>query len=181
MAPLISNGLYLRPFNDADATSFATAVRESVDTVGPWMSWCHADYSVEEAQAWFRICESNLASMQSVDLGIFTAEGVLCGGIGVNQINPQANMGNLGYWVRQSMQGRGIASRAVHAMANFAFTQLGLTRLEIVAAQDNAASRRTAQGVGALFECIARNRIIINGRPQAAAVYSLVPQFPYFP
>lgn len=176
MASLISNGFCLRLFNDADALSFVAAVRESVSTVGPWMPWCHADYSEEEARAWFKICESNFACMQAVDLGIFTAEGMLCGSIGVNQINPQANMANLGYWVRQSMQRRGIASRAVHVMADFAFTRLGLTRLEIIAAEGNAASRRTAQSAGALFECIARNRMVVNGKPQAAVVYSLVPR-----
>ena len=86
------------------------------------------------------------------------------------------NVGNIGYWVRQSRQNQGIATRALRAIAQFGFAQLKLTRLEIVAAETNVPSRRVADKVGAVFECVARNRILVHGRPQAAAVYSPVPE-----
>lgn len=54
--------------------------------------------------------------------------------------------------------------------------ELKLTRLEIVAPEDNVPSRRVAEKVGAVFECIARNRVMVHGKPQNAAVYALVPE-----
>jgi RimJ/RimL family protein N-acetyltransferase len=82
---------------------------------------------------------------------------------------------NLGYWVRQSEQRKGIALEAVKAIAGFAFASLGLARVEIVAAVENRASRRVAERAGAHFDGIAPNRIIDHGQPQPAAVYSLLP------
>jgi RimJ/RimL family protein N-acetyltransferase len=87
----------------------------------------------------------------------------------------QHNFGNIGYWVRQSRQQQGVATRAVRTIAAYGFSCLELTRLEIVAAVDNGPSRAVAEKVGAVFECVARNRLIVNGHPVAAAVYSLTP------
>jgi hypothetical protein len=35
-APLLADGLCIRPFADQDVAEFVTAVRESVATVGAW-------------------------------------------------------------------------------------------------------------------------------------------------
>ena len=140
------------------------------------MPWCTAMYSCDEATSWFDLCTYSLRTNLEYDLGIFSLEsGLLLGGISVNQINQQHNFGNVGYWVRQSQQKKGYASRAVLAISEFGFTKLKLTRLEIVAAVNNFPSRQVAEKVGASFECVARNRLIVFGQPCDAAVYSLVP------
>jgi RimJ/RimL family protein N-acetyltransferase len=41
------------------------------------------------------------------------------GGIAINQINREHEFGNIGYWVRQSRQRRGIALRAVPGNRRF--------------------------------------------------------------
>jgi len=175
-APLLADGLCIRPFADQDVAEFVTAVRESVATVGAWMPWCVGDYSSEDAKAWFDECSANLSASHAYDVGIFSPEGrTFYGGIAINQINREHEFGNIGYWVRQSRQRRGIALRAVRVIAAFGFNFLKLTRLEIVAPEDNIASRGVAEKAGATFECVARNRLVIKGRPVAAAVYSLTP------
>jgi len=172
----VDHEVYIRSFQKNDSLSFVEAVHESVDTVGVWMSWCHQGYSVQEAESWFKLCKQNLATSQAYDFGLFSvsADQVL-GGIAINQINKEHNFGNIGYWVRQSQQGRGIATKATQAIATFGFKELELTRLEIVVAEENLASRRVAEKVGARFECIPRNRLVIRGMPTDSAVYSLQP------
>ena len=140
------------------------------------MDWCHQGYSVNDAEAWFDACERNLESGSAFDVGMFAVDGShLLGGIAINHLNRRENFGNIGYWVRQSCQRQGVATRGVQSMAEYGFGQLELTRLEIAVAEQNAPSRRVAEKVGAVFECIARNRILVHGKPQPAAVYSLVP------
>ena len=175
-APLLADGLCIRPYAEEDIADFVTAVRESVGTVGVWMPWCVGSYSSADAKAWFDQCSANLSASHAYDVGIFSAEGrTLYGGIAINQINRQHNFGNIGYWVRQSRQRQGIALRAVRVIAAFGFNFLKLTRLEIVAPEDNIASRGVAERAGATFECVARNRLVMNGQPLDAAVYSLTP------
>jgi ribosomal-protein-serine acetyltransferase len=176
MEPLIAYNLCIRPFRRNDAPSFVAAALESVQTVGVWMPWCYANYSIDDAQAWFQSCARNLESHTAYEMGVFSADGeAFFGGVSINQLNHEHNFGNLGYWVRQSRQRQGIASQAVKMIAEFGFDKLRLTRLEFVLAEGNHASRRVAEKVGAQFECIARNRLFIQGKPHPAAIYSLVP------
>jgi len=177
MQPLISRDLCIRPFRKDDGPQFASAVLESQSTVGLWMDWCHQGYSVKDAESWFEVCDRSLEADSAYEVGIFAADGThLLGGIGINQLNRRQNFGNIGYWVRQSCQRQGVATRGVQSIAEYGFGQLALTRLEIVAPEKNDPSRGVAKKVGAVFECIARNRVLVHGKPQPAAVYSLVPE-----
>lgn len=176
MQPLIARDLCIRPFRKSDGPAFVEAVRESLSTVGVWMSWCTERFAIEDAEAWFAFCNEKLETGAAYDLGAFSKDDrKLLGGIAVNQINRIQNFGNIGYWVRQTCQRQGIATRAVQSIAAYGFGHLKLTRLEIVAPELNAASRGVAEKVGAVFECIARNRVIVHGKAQPAAVYSLIP------
>jgi RimJ/RimL family protein N-acetyltransferase len=83
-------------------------------------------------------------------------------------------MANLGYWVRSSATKRGVASAATRLIARFGFRELGFQRLEIVAATGNGASQRAAEKAGATREGVLRKRLLINGQPHDAVLYSLV-------
>lgn len=176
MESIRSDQLCLRPWSASDTDAFVAAVRESVASVGRWMDWCHAAYSAEEATHWFARCAAARTERSAFEFGIFASDGVeLLGGVGLNQINAQNNFCNLGYWVRASRQRQGIAARAVDMLAGYGFAELGLTRIEIVVAEGNAASQGVAEKVGAVYEGRARNRLTVAGRPVAAFMYSLIP------
>lgn len=176
MRPLIADGLCIRPFRVSDSEAFAAAVRESVTTVGPWLPWCHAAYNANEARAWITQCAVRLNMGFSYDVGIFSEDcAFLLGGVAINQIDHVHNTGSVGYWVREGKQRQGIATRAARTMAKYGFETLKLTRLEIVAAEGNRASRAVAEKLGATFECVARNRLFVRGAPLDAALYSLIP------
>jgi ribosomal-protein-serine acetyltransferase len=176
MQPIQSNGLILRPFEPGDADAFAAAARQSHTSVGRWMPWCHADYTADEARNWFDVCAQGFAARTSFEFGLFAEDGKeLLGGAGLNHFNPDHNFCNLGYWVRQSRHRQGIALRAARALVDFGFHTLGITRIEIVVAVGNEPSDALARRLGAAFECVARNRLMIGYAPVAASVYSLVP------
>jgi RimJ/RimL family protein N-acetyltransferase len=173
---LRGEGICVRPFVPADAEGFACAARESARSVGRWMSWCHADFSVGEARAWFAICAAELAAGSAFELGIFAGDGgEVLGGIGLNHVIVEHKFCNLGYWVRASRQREGIATRAVRTMARFGFADLGLMRIEIVVAEGNVPSAGVARKAGALYEGLARNRLVVGGASVAAWMFSMVP------
>jgi ribosomal-protein-serine acetyltransferase len=173
---LTASGLCLRPFKDSDVTAFAAAARESAESVGRWMPWCHAGYSAQEARDWFGLCQQHLMEETAYEFGIFNdTTGELLGGAGLNMINRLHNLCNLGYWVRQTRQRQGVALRCVAALSAFGFETLAFTRIEIVVAQGNRASEGVARSAGAQLECLARNRLMIRGEPVAASVFSLIP------
>lgn len=177
MPQISHDGLLLRPFEDGDASAFATAVRESALTVGRWMPWCHANYTLQDALGWFELCRSGASAGTAYEFGIFDEEtSEFLGGAGLNQINLQHAFCNLGYWVRQSRHRQGIAARCVRALADHAFKTLALKRVEVVVALGNQPSFGVARKSGAMLECVARNRLLIHGNSHAASVFSLIPE-----
>jgi ribosomal-protein-serine acetyltransferase len=173
---LTDAGIVIRPLAVDDAPACFAAVRESLDTVGRWMPWCHPGYALRDSEAWAAECERQWAEGTAFEFGIFDPESLdVVGGVGINQINARYRFANLGFWVRASRVRHGVAIAAARLAAKFGFRELGLSRLELVVLVDNIASRRVAEKLGATFECVARNRLVHDGMPFAAAMYSLIP------
>jgi ribosomal-protein-serine acetyltransferase len=106
---------------------------------------------------------------------VFDADsGNYLGGVGLNFVNRIHQCANLGYWVRTSQTGRGVAARAARLAARFALERLGFQRVEILAAVGNHASQRVAEKAGATLEGVLRKRLLVNGEPHDAVLYSLV-------
>ena len=176
MSPIVFEGLIFRSFRNSDAKDFASAARESVETVGRWMPWCTSSFSEHDALAWFKQCRASMRSGTGYELGVFSEKtGELLGGAGLNSIHRQNLFCNLGYWVKQSVQRQGVALRTVHALAPYAFNTLGMQRIEIVIAAGNTASEAVARKYGAQFEGVARNRLQLHGTTVAALMFSIVP------
>src|SRR5262249_3546596 len=131
-----------------EAELFAAA-RESVREVGPRMgTW---QFGATLALAERHVAESIDAWQSSAwyDFTIgftnsFTDGGprpnVVLGRVGLDDVR-DGETANVGYWVRTSQTGQGIATAAVRLVARFGFEDLGLRRLELVIAVDNHASR----------------------------------------
>jgi RimJ/RimL family protein N-acetyltransferase len=172
---LDAQGIRLRPWRCEDNDALFEATRESIASVSPWLPWLHEGYGREDSAKWIADCQSSRERGEAYAFGVFDTQGRALGDIALNRIDTRRGSANLGYWVRESAQGQGIATRAARAIAAFAFDVLGLVRIEIVIAVDNLASRRTAERIGAHFDGISPNRIIHRGKAAPAAVYSLLP------
>lgn len=169
--------LRLRLWNENDVEPLVQALQESMETIGYWQAWCTPDYSLEDARHWINLTrESWQGRGDECALAITDEQSdELMGCIAVNQFRQEQQMANIGYWVRQSRQGQGIAAWAAGMLAPYAFAHFGLQRLEIIAAHENLASCRTAERAGAHFEGIARRRLNVRGQWQDAHMYSLIP------
>ena len=93
----------------------------------------------------------------------------------LNHVNRQYQMANLGYMVRTSRAGEGIATEAAKLAARYGFEQLGLHRIEIIARPENGASLRVAEKLGAVREGLLRNRVQHHGAPCDVYMHSLIP------
>lgn len=167
--------ILIRPLRADDTDAVYEAVRESINEIAPWMSWCHEGYSREETVAFIRSLEGTPDVERDYSFAVIAATtGEFLGTVGLNRIDRLYQMANLGYWVRTSCARRGVASRAARLIARFGFRELGLQRLEIIAATENHASQRAAEKAGATREGILRKRLLIHGRPHDAVMYSFV-------
>lgn len=138
--------------------------------------WCHPAYSLADSERFIAQSETDWQQAAAFQFAILdAATGECCGGIGLNQPNRVHGLYNLGYWVRASRQRQGIATLATRELANAAFADLpALQRLELLTMPDNVASQRTARAVGATYEGLLRQRLVIGPVAHDALLFSLV-------
>jgi len=175
MIELIEGPFLIRPYREEDASTLYEAVRESRSEVSRWLPWCHENYSIEESKEFVGSRATAAHDGEWYSFAVFEREGgKFLGGAGLNFFNRVHQMANLGYWVRTSATGRGVATSAARAVARFGFEELGLQRIEIVAAVGNVPSQRVAEKAGAVREGVLRKRLLIRGESQDAVIFSLV-------
>ena len=174
---LTDGDILVRPVRLDDAEALYEAVRESIPEVSPWLPWCHENYAIDETREFLSSRVNPNQTEEAYSFGIFdqTSQKFL-GGVGINFINRVHQIANLGYWVRSSATGKGVASKATRLVAGFGFAELGLQRIEIIAAVSNIPSQRVAEKAGAVRECVARQRLLIHGERLDAVVFSLLPE-----
>lgn len=174
----LSDGtISIRRYGAEDIPVLFEAARESAgESFTRWMPWYHEQYAIEDSSAFILHCEEAWVKGEEYGFGVFDAgTGDLLGGVGLNQFNRDHKFANLGYWVRSSRMGRGVAPAATLLTARFGFEDLGLNRVEIVVAAGNVRSQRVAEKAGARREGVLRNRLMIGGRLHDALMYSLTP------
>jgi len=173
---LTDENIILRPFHFDDSKQLYQAVYESLAELKPWMSWAHNGYIQQEADDFIRITRARWEEKSLYAFAIIDANnGDVLGGCSLSHKHPVYHFCNVGYWVRASRHGEGIAGRAAKLVVRFGFEHAGLVRAEVVIAVGNEKSMRVAEKIGAHYEGILLNRMVVGTAIFNAHMYSLLP------
>jgi RimJ/RimL family protein N-acetyltransferase len=128
----LSDGIVtLRSWQAGDAPALYEATRKSISTVSPWLSWLDTLYKPEDADHGVTTSQAHWQRQAEFRFAVWDAStSRLLGGAGLNHLNLTHRFGNLGYWVRSSATGTGVAARAARLVARFglATAELGGSR-----------------------------------------------------
>ena len=95
--------------------------------------------------------------------GIFV-DGAFAGELNLNNVVRGAmQSATIGYWIDRARAGRSLMSEAIVVLAQFAFEELNLHRLEICIIPRNSNSRRVVEKLNIREEGIAQRFLEING------------------
>jgi RimJ/RimL family protein N-acetyltransferase len=97
----------------------------------------------------------------------------LLGGITLHHLDPMRDAVEVGYWLFREARGRGVATRAVGALAAHAFAN-GLCRVEAHVRLGNDASERVLERLGFEREGVRRKFLRHEGRRVDATIFSLL-------
>ena len=152
------------------------AIHETLDDLVP-RGMFHSELTLDE------LIENNKNNVEAWDKDenyvffiIDIALNQFVGAVMFNDVNRDYQMANLGYWVRNSRTGEGIATKAAKLAVMYGFEKLGFQRIEIVVAETNKPSLRIAEKLGAVREGLLRNRLFIHGASYDAYMHSLIPK-----
>ena len=167
----------VRPPEPGDAQALWEAVEESRAHLGRWFPWAATYHSVDDARTTIARIRARWLLREDLTVSIFEREtGRLLGGSGLHRPNWDIRAFEIGYWLRQTAEGRGYVREAVQLLTNMAFETLQAKRVEIRMDVANIRSRRVAERLGFVLEGTLRNSMPdIDRRPHDTHIYALVP------
>jgi ribosomal-protein-serine acetyltransferase len=112
-----------------------------------WLPWVDATTTAEFTREFLRGAIAGAIEGKSLIL-VIEHEGAACGTAGFNWIDPQNGGCEIGYWLREDRQKRGIMTACCRALVRHAFDDLGLNQVRIAVAVENARSRRIPERLG---------------------------------
>ena len=146
--PILTERLALRPWTDADHEAFAGMSRDVrvMRFINNGKPLTDEQIVTALARRQEHQAEHGYCMWAVVDRELDAVVGV-CG----IQPLPGTDETGIGWWLRPTHWGRGLATEAATAARDFAFGPAGLTRLVAIAHPDNTASTRVMEKLGLGF------------------------------
>jgi RimJ/RimL family protein N-acetyltransferase len=168
--PLTDGVVILRPWHLDDVTPLAAAVQHP--DIPRW-TFVPSPYTEKDAHEWIAAQPRCAARGESVSLAVaLPHDGDPIGSVGLPRLTWEHGRGEVGYWLAAHARGRGLMTRSVRILAAWAFGDLGLRRLDLLASTENHASHRVAEGAGFRREGLLRSFLVGSDGPFDAVMYS---------
>jgi RimJ/RimL family protein N-acetyltransferase len=168
--------LVVRCWEPADAPGRADAIESSLDHLRPWMLWSHDEpKSPEDRVRLLRSFRGEFDLGRNFVYGILSAdESEVVGGTGLHLTAGEGAL-EIGYWIRASRAGEGLATESTAALTRVAFEVCGVDRVDIRVEPENAASAAIPRKLGYGEEATLRRRLdpLPGGEPRDAVIFSL--------
>lgn len=142
----VDEGLELRLFELRHAPALLEIVEQNKTHLARWMPWA-AHTSLENQRAFITSGLQQFAKNDGFQTGIYY-QGALVGACGLHYLRWDTRRTEIGYWLAEEAQGKGVMTRVCGFLCTYAFDELGLNRVEIRCASQNFRSRAVPERLG---------------------------------
>ena len=153
---IVDPSLSLRSFSLTDADTLFNLVNQHKSYLGRWMNWVHEYSTPEDARAFIRFCTRSYQEGNAMSFGIWD-NNALVGEVSFTSLDKNNDVATIGYWLAERFTGKGYVNRSLTKLIAYGFEHLGINRMEIRIAEDNAASINVANQLGFERECILKS------------------------
>lgn len=143
----IDEGLELRLLEHRHAQLLFDLTVQNRDHLRRFLPWVPNIKAVSQTESFIKLGLEQFARNDGFQAGIFS-NGELVGIVGLHYIRWNSERTEIGYWLSESVQGQGLATKTVRALCDYCFDELGLGRVEIRCAPQNTRSRRVPERLG---------------------------------
>lgn len=169
----VDENIELRMTETHDAEELNALIEGSKNHIKRWAAWLKDERSSENTLEFIKRNLKNFAAGEGFAVGIFY-QNKLAGQIEYNYINSAHRKTEIGYWLGENFQGKGLMTKSCRALIDYAFHELKLNRVELRCAVENTKSRKVAERLGFKNEGIARQAELIHGTFYDLVVYGLL-------
>jgi ribosomal-protein-serine acetyltransferase len=167
--------LRLRAPERSDLTPLHEAISETLPELVCWLPWAQPNHGRADSRQYIRHARTSRGRGLALEYIVEDARtDRLLGIMSLHRIDWYRRMAGLGYWIRRSAWGEGVATEAGQAVLARAFRTGELHRVEAHVALENRASQRVVEKLGFQREGVARQIEYVNGRYLDHIQYSLL-------
>ena len=168
----VAKNIVLKQLELTDTPDIFNTIDTQREHLGPWLPFVETTKQLSDTHAFV---ESVVNSPKDRMEYTFTirVNGRMAGLIGFKATDRANKKTEIGYWLSRDFLGRGIMSRSVSTLCDFAFRELDMNRIQIKCALANTPSRNIPQRLGFKLEGIERaGELLTGGVFTDLAVYS---------
>ena len=169
----LRGGVILKLVERHHADMLFAAVDRNREYLRTWLPWVDRTLSVNDIKGFIETTLQQFARNEGFVAGIWAGPEMI-GTLGLHKIDWDNRKVELGYWLAEGFQGRGIMTEACRAVIDHIVSTLKLNRVEVHCATGNKRSRAIPERLGFTFEGTRREGQIVNGRVLDIEVYSML-------
>jgi ribosomal-protein-serine acetyltransferase len=169
----LGGGAVLRPLEPWQAEEFLAHMDRARETVDPWIPWASVSADLEGARKTLQRYADRQSRDEARLYGIWL-DGTLVGGTMFVAFDAAWGNAEIGCWLEPAAYGRGLITKAVRLLIDWAFATRGLHRIEWHCRPDNLASSKVARRVGMSLDGTLRESFPWHGTRYDMQVWSLL-------
>jgi [ribosomal protein S5]-alanine N-acetyltransferase len=150
------------------------------DPLIPRFTAISANYSMAHALDYVQRVDASLRTQRELPLIIEYGNGddrKFAGTISFHSISVKNSVGEIGYWMSESMRGKSIATTAVRMLTDYGFATIGFKRVEAMVDVENMASTKLLTSAGYQREGLLRKKISRDdGRQVDMYLFAAIPE-----
>jgi RimJ/RimL family protein N-acetyltransferase len=139
-------------------------------------TYVSAPFTREKAMEWVQRYVDGWKDGSLAGFSIQSPAGDFLGFAALVRVNTEGREGEAGYIVAPQARGKGVATKALRTLTDWALFDFGLQRVELRMDADNHASIAVAERSGYLYEGTLRSLSFKEGRRSDTIVYSRLPE-----
>ena len=170
----VAPDFFIREATLADAAIIWQTIYDNRDYLRMWLPFVDALKDVADEEAFLK----QLFAVPYADRSIVFVIGQgheLCGLVGFVTTDNVNHRTEIGYWLIPEYQGRGVMTRCVRHLCEWAVRERGMNSIRIRCAVGNAPSNAIPRRLGFTLEGVERaGELLVNGRYTDLNVYSIL-------
>lgn len=129
-------------------------------------------------ESWLELYQRGAEAGTMAGFAVVGGDGEVLGIAVAPRIDGETLTAELGYVTTPAARGRGVASAALGLLTEWAFTETGAVRLELMISPENAGSQRVAERCGYVYEGTLRSLHFKQGLREDTQIWSRLPGDP---
>ncbi|WP_353893391.1 GNAT family N-acetyltransferase [Proteinivorax hydrogeniformans] len=168
----IDDNIHLELLQQVHFDGLLNVLKRNQKDLGKWMSWIGTTCSIGDYQKFMNRMLSR--NVKGLDIhSIIFYNNIIVGGICLTDIDKTNKKADAGYWLDFAYRKRGVITKVLPHMIEYAFFSLKLNRVNIVCSVVNSDSNKVPQRLGFRPEATLKEWELVNGEPHDFNIYGI--------